>query len=101
MRELIDRAAELRHVRRPRPYWPQRHGAPSDHARHEGGERREFARLVEELDTNGYLVEAFGQGCVDDPDPLPDRSRIPAAASDTRTCGPWTPTRGTTTSSSA
>ncbi|WP_439673358.1 hypothetical protein [Embleya sp. MST-111070] len=76
LRELIDRAAELRHARRPRPYWPQRHGAPSDHARHKGGERREFARLVEELDTNGYLVEVFGRDCVDDPDPLPDRSRI-------------------------
>ncbi|HSA53909.1 MAG TPA: hypothetical protein VLH10_27835 [Yinghuangia sp.] len=76
MRELIDRAPELRHARQPRPYWPQRRAVPAGQARPGGGERREFARLVEELDHNGYLVEAFGQPCVDDPEPLPDRSLI-------------------------
>jgi hypothetical protein len=30
-----------------------------------------FVQLIDELEANGYLVDAFGQDCVDDPDSPP------------------------------
>ncbi|WP_326569922.1 hypothetical protein OIE69_42880 [Actinacidiphila glaucinigra] len=75
--ELINRGSELRRAAAPRPYWPQRHG---NGLAHDGStardSRRAFARLINEFDADGYLVEAFGEECVDDHSNLPDPSEV-------------------------
>ncbi len=76
--EIIQRAGELRHASTPRPYWPQRQaiatGKPA--VGDPGSTRRQFTRVITEFEENGYLVEAFGQECVDDPRDLPDPSEV-------------------------
>lgn len=61
----------------PRPYWPQRRG---NGLSHDGSTprdtRRDFARLIGEFADNGYLVEVFGEECVDDHSELPDASEV-------------------------
>lgn len=75
--ELISRASEIRPALAPRPYWPQRQGrglsADGSTAR---DARRDFARIVADFAGNGYLVEQFGEECVDGPDDLPDASAL-------------------------
>ncbi|MGW4689659.1 hypothetical protein ACWEPM_32870 [Streptomyces sp. NPDC004244] len=75
--ELISRASEIRHASTPRPYWPQRQGrglsVDGSTAR---DARRDFARIVGDFEENGYLVEHFGEECVDDPNELPDASAL-------------------------
>ncbi|GED90722.1 hypothetical protein [Streptomyces sp. 6-11-2] len=75
--ELISRASELRQAAAPRPYWPQRRG---NGLSHDGSTprdtRRDFARLIGEFADNGYLVEVFGEECVDDHSELPDASEV-------------------------
>ncbi|MET9069454.1 hypothetical protein [Streptosporangium sandarakinum] len=64
--ELINRAGELRQAKAPRPYWPQRQGeglAPVQSRPADA--RREFIRIINEFEGDGYLAEAFGQECVD------------------------------------
>ncbi|MGW2922844.1 hypothetical protein ACWDBF_33925 [Streptomyces angustmyceticus] len=73
--ELVNRASELRHVTAPRPYWPQRHGTSSG-GHTERDARQDFARLIGDFDSNGYLVEVFGECCVDEHDALPDASEV-------------------------
>ncbi|MEU8205866.1 hypothetical protein [Streptosporangium sp. NPDC049046] len=75
--ELIDRASELRHATAPRAYWPQRR-TDTFPSLHSGlrDVRREFARTVTEFEDNGYLVEAFGEECVDDHRELPDPAEV-------------------------
>lgn len=74
--ELIDRANELPHSSQPRPYWPQRQKRKTDSTPKPKDARKEFFRLISNLDANGYLIESFGQECVDDDDPLPIRSEV-------------------------
>lgn len=75
--ELIKRASELRHAAAPRPYWPQRHGSGLAHDDHTTRDTRgDFARLIGEFASNGYLVEVFGEYCVDDHDDLPDAPKV-------------------------
>ncbi|WP_406505400.1 hypothetical protein [Streptomyces sp. NBC_00212] len=73
--ELISRASEIRPAAVPRPYWPQRQGrgSPLDGSTVQDA-RRDFARVVGDFADNGYLVEHFGEECVDAPDVLPDAS---------------------------
>ncbi|MFI7246365.1 hypothetical protein [Streptomyces qinglanensis] len=75
--ELIHRAPELRPAAAPRPYWPQRR---SNGLAHDGSTvrdtRRDFARLIGEFADSGYLVEVFGEECVDDHSELPDPSDV-------------------------
>ncbi|MCX4970837.1 hypothetical protein OHA98_40055 [Streptomyces sp. NBC_00654] len=71
--ELVKRASELRRAVEPRPYWPQRQGrglsrdgsTPRD-------SRRGFERIISDFADSGYLVEVFGEECVDDSTELPD-----------------------------
>ncbi|MFD9032565.1 hypothetical protein ACFVZW_15645 [Streptomyces sp. NPDC059567] len=75
--ELISRASEIRPALAPRPYWPQRHGrslSADDSTARDG--RRDFARIIADFSDNGYLVEQFGEECVDGPDDLPDASAL-------------------------
>ncbi|MEU9123498.1 hypothetical protein AB0C96_27115 [Streptomyces sp. NPDC048506] len=75
--ELINRASELRHATAPRPYWPQRQGRGLSHDSSTVRDgRRDFVRLIHDFADNGYLVERFGEVCVDDPDELPDASEV-------------------------
>ncbi|WSF74578.1 hypothetical protein OG754_40550 (plasmid) [Streptomyces decoyicus] len=75
--ELVNRAAELRTAAAPRPYWPQRHGSGLSHdGTTPRDSRRDFARIVSEFADRGYLVEVFGEECVDDPHDLPDPSQV-------------------------
>ncbi|MFI5814969.1 hypothetical protein ACIA7S_28925 [Streptomyces sp. NPDC051643] len=75
--ELVARAAELRHAVAPRPYWPQRHGSgQSSDGRPARDARQDFARLIGDFADSGYLVEVFGEYCVDDLDDLPDASEV-------------------------
>ncbi|SNT61936.1 hypothetical protein SAMN05216276_108623 [Streptosporangium subroseum] len=75
--ELLSRANELRHVAAPRPYWPQRRsesfarmpGKPAD-------VHQEFVRIITEFEGNGYLVEAFGERCVDGDEDLLDPAEV-------------------------
>ena len=75
--ELISRASEIRPVAAPRPYWPQRQGrglsVDGSTAR---DARRDFARIVSDFANNGYLVEHFGEECVDAQDALPDAAAL-------------------------
>ncbi|MGW1438712.1 hypothetical protein ACWD7M_26150 [Streptomyces griseus] len=75
--ELVGRALELRRAVDPRPYWPQRQGRGLSH---DGStprdSRRDFERIISDFADNGYLVEAFGEECVDDSTELPDASRV-------------------------
>jgi hypothetical protein len=74
--ELVSRAAELRHAAEPRPYWPQRQGRGLSHDGSTARDtRRDFARIISDFADNGYLVEVFGEECVDDPNELPDASQ--------------------------
>ncbi|WP_328505593.1 hypothetical protein [Streptomyces sp. NBC_00391] len=74
---LVNRAAELRRAAAPRPYWPQRRG---NGLLHDGSTprdtRRNFARIVGEFEDKGYLVEVFGEECVDDHSELADASEV-------------------------
>ncbi|MGY1499632.1 hypothetical protein ACW4TU_24155 [Streptomyces sp. QTS52] len=73
--ELINRATELRYAATPRPYWPQRRGSGLAHDGSTARDtRHDFARLIGELADKGYLVEVFGEECVDDHSELPDAS---------------------------
>jgi hypothetical protein len=75
--ELVGRATELRHAAEPRPYWPQRQGAGLSHdGSTSRNTRRDFARIIGDFAENGYLVEVFGEECVDDPNDLPDPSQV-------------------------
>ncbi|WP_371550470.1 hypothetical protein OG266_34350 [Streptomyces sp. NBC_00554] len=75
--DLINRASELGHAVAPRPYWPQRHGkGPAHDGSTTRGTRRDFARLIGEFADSGYLVEVFGEECVDDDSELPDASEV-------------------------
>ncbi|MYV69622.1 hypothetical protein GT043_27505 [Streptomyces sp. SID2131] len=75
--ELVSRASEIRLAIAPRPYWPERHGrglsVDGSSAR---DARRDFARIITDFMDNGYLVEQFGEECVDGPDDLPDASAL-------------------------
>ncbi|MBG7704803.1 hypothetical protein HCJ76_43775 [Streptomyces sp. MC1] len=75
--ELVNRASELRHAAAPRPYWPQRRGSGlSSDDRTTRDARQDFARLIGDFARDGYLVEVFGEYCVDDHDDLPDASEV-------------------------
>ncbi|MEU6825590.1 hypothetical protein ABZ921_33675 [Streptomyces atriruber] len=75
--ELINRANELRHAAQPRPYWPQRQGRGLSHDGSTARDtRRDFARIIDGFADSGYLAEVFGEECVDDPNELPDASRV-------------------------
>jgi hypothetical protein len=75
--QLVKRASELRHAAAPRPYWPQRRGSGLSHDGSTPRDtRRDFARLIGEIADSGYLVEVFGEYCVDDPNDLPDASEV-------------------------
>lgn len=75
--ELVNRISELRHAAAPRPYWPQRHGSGlSSEGRTARDTRQDFARLIGDFARDGYLVEVFGEYCVDDHDDLPDASEV-------------------------
>ncbi|WP_329130334.1 hypothetical protein [Streptomyces sp. NBC_00670] len=75
--ELVHRAGELRQAAAPRPYWPQRRGRGLSHDGSTPRDtRRDFARLVGEFENKGYLVEVFGEECVDDNSELPDASEV-------------------------
>ncbi|WTU86252.1 hypothetical protein OG859_40895 [Streptomyces sp. NBC_00048] len=75
--ELVSRASEIRPAAAPRPYWPQRQGrgisVDGSTAR---DARRDFARIIGGFEDNGYLVEHFGEECVDDLNDLPDASAL-------------------------
>lgn len=76
-RELIDRVDELRPYSEPRPYWPHRKGITSHtEPPHPEAVRLDFARLVMELHKSGYLVEHFGEECVDVDEELPDPANV-------------------------
>jgi hypothetical protein len=64
--ELANRAHEIRRYAAPRPYWPQRRGreAPGPHLDSKGA-RKNFARLVYELESHGYLGQTFPDPCID------------------------------------
>ncbi|MGW4438100.1 hypothetical protein ACWELO_20475 [Streptomyces sp. NPDC004596] len=75
--ELVNRAGELRQAATPRPYWPQRRGRGLSHNGSTPRDtRRDFARIISDFAGNGYLAEAFGEECVDDPHDLPDASQV-------------------------
>lgn len=75
--ELVNRAGELRQAATPRPYWPQRRGRGLSHDGSTPRDtRRDFARLVGEFEDKGYLVEVFGEECVDDNSELPDAAEV-------------------------
>ncbi|MFD9871565.1 hypothetical protein ACFXI8_00340 [Streptomyces niveus] len=75
--ELVSRAAELRHAAEPRPYWPQRQGRGVSHNGSTPQDtRRDFARIISGFADSGYLVEVFGEECVDEPNDLPDASEV-------------------------
>ncbi|WUE86722.1 hypothetical protein OG624_40705 [Streptomyces virginiae] len=75
--ELISRASEIRPAAAPRPYWPQRQGRGlSIDGSTARDARRDFARIIGDFVDNGYLVEHFGEECVDDPNALPDASAL-------------------------
>ncbi|WP_329138134.1 hypothetical protein OG552_29695 [Streptomyces sp. NBC_01476] len=75
--ELIKRAPQLRHASAPRPYWPQRRGMGSSHDGSTPRDtRRDFARIIWDFADRGYLVEVFGEECIDDPSELPDGSEV-------------------------
>ncbi|MEV8321279.1 hypothetical protein AB0Q95_44745 [Streptomyces sp. NPDC059900] len=75
--ELVNRAADLRHAAAPRPYWPQRRGNfPPHEGTTQRDARRDFARIIHELDDHGYLVEVFGEECIDDPNDLPNAAEV-------------------------
>ncbi|GGR08084.1 hypothetical protein GCM10010195_73640 [Kitasatospora griseola] len=75
--ELISRAAEIRQFTEPRPYWPQRKAVSGlVSAAHPDAVRLGFARLVAELEGRGYLVEHFGEECVDADEVLSDPSDV-------------------------
>ncbi|MFJ6012447.1 hypothetical protein [Streptomyces sp. NPDC092952] len=75
--ELISRASEIRPALAPRPYWPQRHtrGSSADGSTARDA-RRDFARIVGDFVDKGYLVEQFGEECIDGRDDLPDASAL-------------------------
>ncbi|MFJ1561316.1 hypothetical protein [Streptomyces mirabilis] len=75
--ELVNRAGELRRATAPRPYWPQRCGSGLSHDGSTPRDtRRDFARIIGDFAHNGYLVEVFGEECLDDPNDLPDASEV-------------------------
>ncbi|MFC9607402.1 hypothetical protein ACFTTN_28610 [Streptomyces niveus] len=75
--ELVSRAAELRQAVERRPYWPQRQGCGLSHDDSTPQDTRPvFARIGSGFADNGYLVEVFGEECVDDPNDLPDASEV-------------------------
>ncbi|MFF3601683.1 hypothetical protein [Kitasatospora indigofera] len=77
LRELADRAQEVRQFTAPLPYWPRRReGAAPPAAADPSSVRLAFVRLIIQMQDNGYLVEHFGKACVDDYDDLPDAAGI-------------------------
>lgn len=61
----------------PRPYWPQRRGSGLSHDGSTPRDtERDFARIVGEFEDKGYLVEVFGEECVDDRSELPDAPKV-------------------------
>ncbi|WTP19561.1 hypothetical protein OG975_01365 [Streptomyces sp. NBC_00203] len=105
--ELVSRAAEIRHAAVPRPYWPQRCGSGLSHDGSTPRDiRRDFARIIGEFVDNRYLVEVFGEECVDDSNDLPDASEVIdrrlGVLGSTRppsTAGPSAPTASTASTS--
>ncbi|MBC3842976.1 hypothetical protein GXW82_30825 [Streptacidiphilus sp. 4-A2] len=75
--ELINRVAEIRRFTEPRPYWPQRKGLAGPKASpNPEWVRLGFARLIMAMHGNGYLVEHFGEECVDSREELPDPAEV-------------------------
>jgi hypothetical protein len=71
VRELADRASEIRQYSGPRPYWPARRGrAVPESYLDSTGARQSFADLVGDLQGRGYLDQIFPTPCVDDRDAL-------------------------------
>ena len=74
--ELAGMAHKLRRSSAPRPYWPQRQGrqAPASYL-DASAVRKAFADLEAELESQGYLEQAFPRPCVDERDePEPIRA---------------------------
>ncbi|WSR96603.1 hypothetical protein OG728_38590 (plasmid) [Streptomyces microflavus] len=69
--ELVSRASELRKFSSPKPYWTQRAVRKVSRST-QADARNEFADIVRTFSGNGYLVEVFGDECVDDRSELPD-----------------------------
>jgi hypothetical protein len=61
-----------------KPYWSIRAGSQTSSFPRMSFDQltRSFVQLVEEFEANGYLVQVFGQECVDNDGPLPDRSAV-------------------------
>ena len=74
--ELVARSSELRQAAAPRPYWPERRSARGADGFNPSNARLAFAQVLGDFSGSGYLVEVFGQECVDDSSELPDASRI-------------------------
>lgn len=67
VRELADRASEIRQYSDPKPYWPQRHGRQVPHVHFDqNAARHQFHALVADLEQRGYLDKTFPRRCVDD-----------------------------------
>jgi hypothetical protein len=49
-----------------KPYWSQRKNGTRAELVRQGAIARDFAELVEELDSKGYFEKRFGKDCVDD-----------------------------------
>jgi hypothetical protein len=75
--QLIEAAPNLPEPGTRKPYWSSRTTARATPVRLEFSEvTRHFVRLIVEFEANGYLVNAFGQKCVDDDGPQPDPSAV-------------------------
>jgi hypothetical protein len=75
--QLIREAATWPEPRPRKPYWSARARSRTSAARMDFDQlTRSFVQLIEEFETSGYLVQAFGQKCVDADGPSPDRSAV-------------------------
>ncbi|GAA3832768.1 hypothetical protein GCM10022226_62570 [Sphaerisporangium flaviroseum] len=75
--ELLRRADELRQASAPRAYWPQRRVGSSAHTESPLRDaHRDFTQIIATFESNGYLIEAFGQPCVDSDEELPDPADV-------------------------
>jgi hypothetical protein len=75
--QLLDEVANFPEPATRKPYWSARTSARPTPARLKFTEvTRHFVRLIEEFEANGYLINAFGQKCVDDDGPRPDPSAV-------------------------
>lgn len=73
--QLIREAAQWPEPRTRRPYWSIRTASRGTSIRLDLDQTvQAFVRLIDEFEANGYLAQAFGEGCVDDrygPGPTP------------------------------